>query len=419
MNLRIRKSTIVQYFLIYILICFQGSLAFRYYNTVFVVIALLAAVYVCLKNHKQIPGHYFLFLIVLTMSLIMEILLTDGGVYLSSIVSILARFCIILAAFWYMEDKFAERFVKTTIFLSIISIVGFIIVSIAPDLLKNIMMEHKETMSTYWSTYTVSLYGGMLFAFSSATARNIGIFHEPGLYQIVLNSALYLVLFKRNQLNITDKEYNAFLFVLVATLLSTMSTTGIIGMIALFCVYFVFYKDKSQRKTKWLFVVIVICAIIVSFFAGDNGYLNKYVFSKIFSNEGHIGFSNSTGKSRILSLISDFSIFKQHPFGIGYANYNEAFKDNLLDKTISDTSSCVGLTQVLAILGIVVFAVIIFYYIYLMNKNMSMAQKIGFIVFFINTSLAQPYIWFPAIVVLLFIKESQSEEKNFELSRTN
>lgn len=415
MNLQIRKSTIVQYFLIYILICFQGSLAFRYYNTLFIAIAFFAATYVGIKKHKQIPGHFFLFLIVLTISLIMEILLTNGGVYLSSIVSILARFCIVLAAYWYIEDTFVERFVKMIVFLAVISFIGFCIVSIEPNILKKLMIEHKEIMNTYWSSYSVSLYGGILFAFSSDTARNIGIFHEPGLYQIVLNSALYLMLFKRDKLNITNKQYNVFLVVLVITLLSTMSTTGIIGMIALFCVYFVFYKEKTNRKIKGLLLVTIICAIIVSYFSGGSGYLDKYVFSKIFSDGGQIDFSSSTGSSRILSLISDLSIFKQHIFGIGYVNYNNAFKNNLLDKTISDTSSCVGLTQVLAILGIVVFAVIIFYYIYLMSKNLTTAQKIGFIVFFINTSLAQPYIWFPAIVVLLLMRENLSKESNFEL----
>lgn len=416
MNLQIRKSTIVQYFLIYILICFQGSLAFRYYNTLFIAIAFFAAAYVGIKKHEQIPGHFLLFLIVLTISLIMEILLTNGGVYLSSIVSILARFCIVLAAYWYIEDTFVERFVKMIVFLAVISFIGFCIVSIEPNILKKLMIEHKEIMNTYWSSYSVSLYGGILFAFSSGTGRNIGIFHEPGLYQIVLNSALYLMLFKRDKLNITNKQYNVFLVVLAITLLSTMSTTGIIGMIALFCVYFVFYKEKTNRKIKGLLLITIICAIIVSYFSGGSGYLDKYVFSKIFSDGGQIDFSNSTGSSRILSLISDLSIFRQHIFGIGYVNYNNAFKNNLLDKTISDTSSCVGLTQVLAILGIVVFAVIIFYYIYLMSKNLTTAQKIGFIVFFINTSLAQPYIWFPAIVVLLLMRENLSKESNFELS---
>ena len=301
------------------------------------------------------------------------------------------------------------------VFLAVISLIGFCIVSIEPNILKKLMIEHKEIMNTYWSSYSVSLYGGILFAFSSATARNIGIFHEPGLYQIVLNSALYLMLFKRDKLNITNKQYNVFLVVLVITLLSTMSTTGIIGMMALFCVYFVFYKEKTNRKIKGLLLATIICAIIVSYFSGGSGYLDKYVFSKIFSDGGQIDFSNSTGSSRILSLISDLSIFRQHIFGIGYVNYNNAFKNNLLDKTISDTSSCVGLTQVLAILGIVVFAVIIFYYIYLMSKNLTTAQKIGFIVIFINTSLAQPYIWFPAIVVLLLMRENLSKESNFEL----
>lgn len=417
MNMKIRKSTIIQYFLIYVLICFQGSLNFRYYNTAFIVITFFATAFVILKKYHQIPKHYILFLIILVMSLILEVLLTDGGVYASSIVSIMTRYLIVLSAYWYMKDKFVDRYIKTVVSLALISIVGFAISTAAPSVLKSIMVVHNETFSNYWSTYTVSFYGGTLFAFSPSCARNIGIFHEPGLYQIVLNSALYLMLFKRNKLNVTQKTYDFYMLVIVITLLTAMSTTGIVGMIALFGVYFLFYKNQSQSKIKWFILGGAVAVIVASFFAGDDGYLNKYVFSKIFSEQGKVDFSNSTGSSRILSLISDLTIFKQHPFGIGYLNYNRAFQNNLLDKTISDTSSCVGLTQVLAILGIIVFLIIMCYYLFLMRKNLSRTEKIAFSIFFLNTSLAQPYIWFPAIVVLLLIRNPQTEGDNFELSK--
>lgn len=408
MSSKIRKSSLIQNLLIYVMICFQGSVGFRTYNAIFTVIAYVAAAIVFLYRKKIIPQHYVIFSDVLLLSLILEIFLTDGGVYLSSIVSIMSRFAIILAAYYYDEENFSTRYVKMVVFFASISLVGFALVCINSSMLIAVLPVRVETASTYWNTYNVNYYGMFLFSFTSATMRNIGIFHEPGLYQIVLNVAIYLLMFKENILWLKQKEKTRYLIILTVTMLTTMSTTGLIAMIGLLVIYLLFYKrERVNTKIKWGILALMSVAMIYEIFAGENSYINRNIVSKIISDSGKIDFSTSTGKSRILSLMSDWTIFKSYPFGIGYLNYNAAFKDNLMDPSISDTSSCVGFTQVLAILGIIVFAIVVIYYIYLMKRNLKGAEIIAFLLLFINTGLAQPYIWFPAITVLLLINDKR------------
>lgn len=406
MTLKVRKSSFFQFILLYILICFQGSIGFRAYNSFFVLFAIISSLAVYSMRKKKIPQYYLLFMLTLLLSLLLEIILTDGGVHLSSIASIMSRFAILLAAFYYDEKNFADRYVKIIVFLAVISLIGFTIASTNQSLLKPFLTARTEFVQTYWRSYYVTYYGTFLFAFTSATARNIGIFHEPGLYQIVLNVALYLLLFKRKYLWIEEKKRYIYLAIVSVAIISAMSTTGLISMFGLYIIYLLFCKKDVNRKIKWVIVLALLCLMVYEAFSGAESYFYKYVISKMSSN-GEIDLSVSTGNSRILSLISDLSIFREHPFGIGYVRYKSAYKENLLDQTISDTSSCVGLTQVLAVLGIVVFIVIISFYLYLVKRNLNKSEAVAFLMLFMNTGLSQPYIWFPAIIALLLMNDNR------------
>lgn len=408
MKLAIKKSSIIQYALIYLLICFQGSMGFRAYYNVFLIIAIVAAALVFLQKRRSVPQHYIVFLMALFLLLLYEIVLTDGGLELSSIISIMARFLIVMAAYYYDTEFFADRFVKMVVFLAIVSLFGFILSLTVPTIIKALLTTRTETVTNYWQSYNVEYYGTFLYAFTNATVRNIGIFHEPGLYQIVLNASLYILLFKRNALCITNRKWNTYCVVIIVTLVTTMSTTGLLGMIGLLVIYVLFAKEDNalSPKVKYCLVLGLVIFGVYCFFADADSFINKYVLSKIMQ-EGKIDFSSSTGNSRIMSMMSDLAIFREHIFGIGYLKYNAAFMDNLLDKTIADTSSCVGFTQVLAILGILVFLTIVLYYAFLIRRNMNRAEAMAFLFIFVNTGLGQPYIWFPALVVLLLLKKNE------------
>lgn len=316
---------------------------------------------------------------IIQLLLLFEIILTDGGLELSSIISIMARFLIVMAAYYYDTESFADKFVKMVVFLAAISLFGFILSLTVPTILKTLLTRRTETVTNYWRSYNVEYYGTFLYAFTNATARNIGIFHEPGLYQIVLNVALYILLFKRNALFITNRKWNTYCVIIIVTLVTTMSTTGLLGMIGLLLIYVLFAKEDNalSPKVKYCLVLGLVIFGVYCFFADADSFINKYVLSKIMQ-EGKIDFSSSTGNSRIMSMLSDIAIFREYIFGIGFLKYKAAFKDNLLDKTISDTSSCVGFTQVLAVLGILVFLIIVLYYAFLIRRNMNRAEAMAF-----------------------------------------
>lgn len=408
MKLEVKKSSIIQYAMIYLLICFQGSMGFRTYYGVFLIMAIVAAALVFLQKRRSVSQHYIVFILALFLLLLFEIVLTDGGLELSSIISIMARFLIVMAAYYYDTESFADRFVKMVVFLAIVSLFGFILSLTVPTILKALLTTRTETVTTYWRSYNVEYYGTFLYAFTNATARNIGIFHEPGLYQIVLNAALYILLFKRNALCITNRKWNTYCFIIIVTLVTTMSTTGLLGMIGLLLIYVLFAKEDNALNSKVKICLVLGLAIfgVYCFFADADSFINKYVLSKIMQ-DGEIDFSSSTGNSRIMSMMSDLAIFRGHIFGIGYLKYNAAFTENLFDKTIADTSSCVGFTQVLAILGILVFLIIVLYYAFLIRRNMNRAEAMAFLFIFVNTGLGQPYIWFPALVVLLLFRKNE------------
>lgn len=410
MKLIVKKSALVQYMLIYLLICFQGSIGFRAYNSVFIITAMLTMIMVVLTKKNNIPSHYLLFLFMLLLLFLFEVAITDGGTQISSVVSIMSRYAIVLAAYYYDEKFFADRFVKMMIFFAVVSLIGFVIVEISPAILQTILVKRSETVTTYWKTYSVDFYGTFLFAFTNATERNIGIFHEPGLYQIVLNATLYILLFKRNMLRITNRKWTIYCAIIIVTIITSMSTTGLIGMVGLLLVYTLFARNEKTNSSKMKYVLVIGLAVfgIYCFFADADSFINKYVFSKIMSN-GKLDFSSSTGSSRIMSMLSDISIFRHHILGIGYSKYKTAFRENLLDETIPDLSSCVGFTQVLAVFGIIVFLFILGYYAFLIRRNLNKEESLAFLFIFINTGLAQPYIWFPAFVVLLLLGENRTK----------
>ena len=63
----------------------------------------------------------------------------------------------------------------------------------------------------------------------------------------------------------------------------------------------------------------------------------------------------------------------------------------------------------LAVFGIIVFLFILGYYAFLIRRNLNKEEGLAFLFIFINTGLAQPYIWFPAFVVLLLLGENRTK----------
>lgn len=406
--IKINISKIIHYLLIYVLLCYTGSMAFREYNDYFIVGTIIISIFFLVRNYRKIEKNYIIFIIGLIFIFLFEILITNMGVYISSITSIIARFLIIMVCIYYNKGKFPQRLIKAIVFLAVISLIGYTISMINPNFLKGILSHKIEVVKTYWSTYSINYYGKLLFVFQDGLGKNLGIYHEPGLYQMVLNAALYCLLFRPQLLNLKIYQINSYIIIIIITLITCQSTTGFIGMALILTIYFIYNNRNSDKKIIINLIIIIIFLVVsISIFQGKENIIYRNIIGKIINNNGEIDFGVSTGKSRIVSMKSDIEIMKQYPLGIGYRDYNMVWKNNLIDNTISDVSSCVGVTQTAAILGIHTLIYILIFYLLACKKNITqIVPKIAYWAVFLNTTFAQPQIWYPILIVILFIPKN-------------
>lgn len=414
MTLKINFKAIIHYILIYVLLCFTGSMAFREYTNYFTIGTIIIGLFFILINSYKIAKDYVFFLFGILFLLVFQIFLTNYGIHISSIGSILSRFMIVMICFYYDRKYFAERLIKLIVLLSTISLIGYVIVLTYPEMLKSILSSKVELVNTYWGSYNITYYGKLLFTFQEGLGKNIGIYHEPGLYQIVLNSGLYCILFKNYLLNLNRKQEIMYTVIIIITILTCQSTTGLIGMMILLVIYlFSRRNDYSSKVVKRFVILVTIVTGVIFVFQGSNSTIYKNIIGKVINSHGKIDLSISTGHSRIVSALADIEIIKHYPFGIGYKNYNTVWKNNLMDITISDVSSCVGITQLPAILGIHIAIYILGFYSILCKKNNDKVTRIAYWLLFINIVSAQPQIWYPSIVVLLLLPRYKTENKYF------
>lgn len=419
MTLNIDKKAIIHYFLLYILLMFQGSIMFRVLNDIIVVLVFFIGLIFLISLMVKKINVYSIFIILLFTLLLLQSIYTAGSLAFQSIISICSRFLIAFIAYFFDKEKFVQRYITIIIHMGILSILAFIIQTIGLDLLKSILNNRVFLSHIGYTSY----YGGLIFAFQEGLHKNIGIYLEPGLYQIVLNSCLYCLLFRPRTLRISRDRQIAYVLILLVCVITTQSTSGLIGAIVLLIV-FVFFKKKEigSKMTIYTMIVIPMLFILVFFvlstFLG-NSYIKTTIIDKVISTDGSIDLSQSTGRSRIVSMKADLKIVFENPLGIGWTEYKRIWK-TYLSESISDVSSCVGLTYTLAALGFIITSYIVgFYFFSAWRHRSGIASYIAFVFLFLNTSLGQPQIWYPAIIVLVLVDnefivcDKDSDESRF------
>lgn len=76
--------------------------------------------------------------------------------------------------------------------------------------------------------------------------RNNGIFNEPGLYQMVLNTALYFTMFFPEQLKCGAKKQERYMLILIIAIVTCQSTTGYLSLGAIIVGYLM-TKQKGKK----------------------------------------------------------------------------------------------------------------------------------------------------------------------------
>jgi hypothetical protein len=198
-------------------------------------------------------------------------------------------------------DKFKAAFVDVISVLALVSVIGFCLRHVYPQLayvlpkLTNISGLRYGNMLLTMIPYNVSY----------VTFRNYGIFREPGVYQFFLNLTL-IFLMERPK---AGKSWQ--LYAVLLALAFTFSTAGYIVCIGIILLYF--FLDRVEIRASTLVPVLAGVVVVGYLFGKGIIHVDSNLFSKLLS-------SNASTNSRFGSILVDLYIALMKPlFGSGFS----------------------------------------------------------------------------------------------------
>ena len=422
MIIRYNKQKIIQYIALYLVLILSGSRVWvitmarnsGLYHAIegLVIIAFL----VCLARasvRKYLQ--YGLLCLGYLLGAVVFVRWWSGGVGIEVFLKWTTYIFIAWIAVTIDADSFIERFLKIVYVWALISIIGFLLQITVPDILKTILPEYASNFSySLWGNgyngelFSYRAWGRYLFSFDQMHPnRNVGIFSEPGVYQIVLNSALFCLLFlSKYKSTIEAKKKMRYFYVYAIALMTCQSTTGYIGFLAIILVYFLSsYNSIEKIKQRIIIATIVILLYLIVEYSinGTNSLLYRAFIRKLVTSSGTISVTADSGIYRMRTLIVTIGSMIKNPLGVGYDKVNTMINGYASD---GDGGAGAVLFCTGAALGILTMLVIVFWTLYPVFKSrlIKMPAKLLFAFLFFNTALAQSEeIYATIIVVPIFL----------------
>ncbi len=206
-------------------------------------------------------------------------------------------------------NSYSIAFRNAIAFISVSSIVLWILAYIAPDL----VLQLPQIENTVGVKFATIFFSGLdLRTIHSLTIRNGGIFWEPGVYQMFLNLAILFELF------VEEKPRKGYLIAYCVALLSTFSTTGYIAFFWMILIYILFggKKQRISKGKRWLIVFPFISVILFSLITGTT--IGRQVFGKVSNLD------DGTTMVRVASFFGSIDIARLHPLsGVGMENVGD------------------------------------------------------------------------------------------------
>lgn len=409
-NMKINKN-IVGYIYIYIMLLFNQSSVFHNIISKRIEVAigaLLVTIVLTTKLYKcQLK--YIAMIIAVLLAICCFVQLYTSGVGLAAwklwTAMLLATYLGVVAN----SKNMFPNYVKVVYFLAIISLVGYIGSLLFLDKLKAFLYTYQNA-STWriwigndFTTHRHYAHGLFLYVINdNQNGRNCGIFTEPGVYQMILNSAMFILLFMKNTVScISEKKQYRIIIILIITIITTLSTTGIIMMFLMLAYYLLAHHRNSTNNESTKFrmrlisiVVFVICGILADYSVrGNASILSSVVLHKVFSN-GVLDLSQGSGDARWGTVVLCLASMVAHPLGIGYTNV-------LSMLNVSETGYLAAqIMQTGAALGVIPFCFILGWIFYpIFKSKLSPGEKWLFVLMYFNTALAQSREFYPALVM--------------------
>lgn len=403
----ISKSKIQGYLAIYfMLISNQSNFSEIYmtpYRTVIMAGLLCVFLFTAKKEIKTYCTLFFAFLIMYALL----IRLSVGGIGIHIIAQVLVDILVVWLTVSINKQHFWERYVKTVVFLASISLMLWLLSILQINIWDQITPEINSLMSyrvysdsIRYQEYSFKLHGMFLYSHRTVDMRNVSIFTEPGIYQMVLNTAIFVLLFLRDKLvSFSDKEVGRALVVLAFALISTQSTTGYISICFIILFYLLFEKrDTTEQNWKQKILIalfsILLFLMIDYMVRGSESFIQVSIISKLFSSKNKVSL-DSSGMARANLIFLALQSMVRHPFGVGYSNL-VALMD--VENTGMAGAAIMQFGAAWGILPLIVVAWWIF------NPVLKFCRKryvaVLYIFMYINTVLAQSDLFYPVLIMI-------------------
>lgn len=410
MTIRINKETVFHYFLLYLLIIWQDAGIKLYFGTTRVETITLVVSGLCILQYARCRSKWmFLFSAVLLGNVVIVRFLT-AGVGISYLMSSISGISIATVAVTFNSEKFAYRFVRIVSFFAAVSLLMWLFTLLFPEIFQRLSLisysPYSRRVYTTAEDYflrPVSYYGGLLYVarVGNDLTRNNGLFNEPGLYQMVLNTALFLVMFYPKQCSKNQKEQTGLTYLLILTIVTCQSTTGYLSLLMIIVAYMVVHKKTGSRiKIIRLIVGAIILFAMDAITNGEESLLSTVIRSKINISSSGIEFIGS-GIHRVNTTLIVLGALLKSPWGIGFDRFEQLI--TLAGKTSSDGTA---LMVAFGSLGIQMLAVlIIFVAVPMVKRRTPFLLFVTALFMYINTTMGQSSIFYPALLVLCLVPD--------------
>lgn len=391
------KVQILQYFLIYIMFISSRAVIYAQYQSIWVYVTIFMCIWLSMKYPQVRERNMYIVFVLLLGSLYLTRWINGGGYGMDFYLLNVSKIWVTYVTVHLDREKFLERFVRLVVFFAGISLIMWIAYFVAPNIVERFLLANSDF---FGGTKGMLLYTFRYSTWMRSDTRNVGIFTEPGIYQIVLNSAIYMLVFMNAELRFSNRKMIKYLLILLCALVSSQSTTGFISLGVILLGFLVLRKKDGIRiRTLQIMVLCVVILLVDYSIEGKNSIIYNSVISKLSTEAGQFDLNVSTGFYRMNGITTGWEIFLEHPLGAG-DNYETA-----LSRILTDTvASGVGIIRVLAVCGIITF--ILFSYFNIIIAKKMIKPIIPFIVYllmWINTGTSQSDIVYSCLLCIVFV----------------
>ena len=385
--MKIRLDVILKYISVLMLIFSSGTVIFNIkYNSIFIpfwcLVVLIANSFcgkrrgVAVLKNLETPIFLVVFIIFNTCFHVLDGVQLNGVFQLCFYILGTAIVCS------FMSFKEYKKY-----FINCVFVMAIVAISVFCLALFGYLPYRAETINGH--NYLITLGHVLGWDGSFFTTRVCGLFHEPGMFQIILNTAILYI--ADNMLEVRDfkGELGTLIKLLVLALgvFLTRSTSGYLAFALIMAVFFAM-KRKTIKKNwlKILYILSIPLAVAVLIML-----LNNEVIVDKFQSD------NMSFSIRQNDLMIGLEIMKQAPI-MGWGYMSEGFFNTFADYDLKSFSN--GLIAYMDMSGIPLILFLIAS-VYCRKKNFRI-NILAVLLFYGIQNVTESCLFFPAILAFVF-----------------